>query len=248
MSESPTEARYRDLAEARGVLLNAAARRIPLASLAAQARALTLWRHNQVEPGAEAQLACVMDLGIFAPVGGHKPALERLVNAGTPPEGSPDEAMLRALQDSRFSLFRIGQPDPRGGITLHDLCRDEAVWVMDEHLAAQGQPGFYIGARLVWPDEFAMTCGVVCPVDPRIMLSVLEGRDPLSGPVPEAVPPRADDPLIGMLLDEDQAPDRLAELAREPRLALMTYRAALDHGMLGPVPGRSRLPEQPRPV
>lgn len=242
MSDSPTEARYLDLAEARDALLNGAARRIPLASLAAQARALTLWHHNQVEPGSEAQLACVLDLGMFAPVGGHKPALPRLAAAATPPPGSPDEAMLRALQGARFSLYRVGEADPRGGRRLHDLCRDETLWLMDRHLAAHGAAGTYIGARLARPEEFAMTCGVICPLDPRVLVSLMENREPLEGGVPDPIPPTPDDPLIRMLLDEDGAQDRLAELAEDPRLALATYRAALDHGMLGPVPGRSAAP------
>ena len=150
MSESDLEARYLDYAEAREALLNAAAKRIPNVSLAAQARALTMWRHNRVEPGSEGQLACVLDLGVFSPVGGHRPALERLVQAAVPPPGSPDETMLNAFQAARFSLFKVGERDPRGGIGLIDLCTNEEVWLMDRHFAAAATPGLYIGARLAW--------------------------------------------------------------------------------------------------
>jgi hypothetical protein len=238
VSDRSIEERYLNYAEARGVLLNAAAKRIPLASLAAQARALSLWRHNRVEPGSEAQFACVMDLGVFSPVGGHKPALERLVNAATPPPGSPDEAMLRAFTRARFSLFRVGERDPRGGIALHDLCTGERVWLMDRHLAQFGLAETLIGARLAWPEEFALTCGVIVPVDPRVLLALMENRAPLTGPVPAPIEPRPNDPLIAQLLAEEIAPARLEELGHDPLLAVNTYRAALDHGLLGPVPGR----------
>jgi hypothetical protein len=87
-----------------------------------------------------------------------------------------------------------------------------------------------------------MTCGVICPVDPRVLVSVLENREPLSGGVPDLILPTPDDRLIRMVLDEDGVAGRLAELGQDPRLALATYRAALDHGMMGPVPGRSAAP------
>jgi hypothetical protein len=239
LSDQPPEGRYADYAEARGVLLNAAANRIPNVSLAAQARALHLWRHNQVEPGSEAQLACVLDLGVFSPVGGHKPALERVLNAAIPPpEGSADAAMLDAFTRARFGLFRIGERDPRGGITLHDLCTGEDVWLMDGHLAENGVPGMLVGARLAWPEEFALTCGVLCPVDIRVLLHLMENRPPHQGPVHQFIPPQPNEPLVGTLLEEAAAPARLAELAKDPLLAANAYRAALDLGLMGPVPGR----------
>ncbi len=236
MSDLSPEARYADLTEARGVLLNAAARRIPLVSLQAQARALTLWRHNQVEPGSEAQLACVMDLGVFSPIGGHKPALERLRGTATPPPGSPDEAVLNAT--ARFSLFKVGERDARGGLTLHDLCSGEAIWLMDRHLAEASLPGLLLAARLLHADEFALTSGVVVPVDPRVLLHLLENRPHTTGPVGQLVEPRPEDPLVAQLLAEDGVPERLAELGRDPLLAANTYRTVIDLGLLGPVPGR----------
>jgi hypothetical protein len=238
VSENSAEARYAAYAKAREMLLGAAAKRIPIVSLAAQARALNLWRHNRVEPGSEAQFACVMDLAVFSPVGGHKPALQRVVQAGAPPADGAEAAMLSGLIRTRFSLFRMGERDRRGGIGLHDLCSGEDIWLMDRHLAEFGRPGLLMGARLSWPDEFAMTCGVIVPVDPRVLLALMENRAPLTGPVPAPIEPRPNDPLITQLLTEEIAPSRLKELGEDPLLATNTYRAALDHGLLGPVPGR----------
>jgi hypothetical protein len=239
LSDTEAAQRYADYAEARGVLLNAAAKRIPLASLAAQARALQLWRHNQVEPGSEEQLGCVLDLGVFSPVGGHKPALERVLNAAIqPPEGSADAAMLDAFTRARFGLFRIGERDPRGGITLHDICTGQDVWVMDPNMAETGVSGTLLGARLAWPEEFALTCGVLCPVDVRVLLYLMENRPPHQGPVHQFVPLQPHDPMVDRLLEEAAAPARLAEMAKDPLLAANAYRAALDLGLYGPVPGR----------
>ncbi len=239
MNDSTFESRYADYAQARGVLLNAAANRIPLASLAAQARALHLWRHNRVEPGSEAQMACVMDLGVFAPVGEHKPALQRVLGAAIPPPpGSADAAMLDAFTRARFGLYRMGAPDPRGGITLHDLCDGQEVWLMDSHLAQHGVPGMLVAARLAWPEAFAMTCGVLCPMDVRVLLHIMENRPPSQGPVGAFIQPQPHEPLVDRLLEEAAAPARLAELARDPLLAALTYRAAIDLGLFGPVPGR----------
>ncbi len=239
MSDSTPESRYADYAEARGVLLNAAATRIPQVSLAAQARALHLWRHNQVEPGSEAQLACVFDLGVFSPVGGHKPALERVLNAAIPPpEGSADAALLNAFTRARFGLWRMGERDPRGGITLHDICGGDDAWVMDAHLEANAVPGMLVAARLAWPDAFALTCGVLCPMDVRVLLHLIESRPPRNGPVGQFIQPQPFEPLVDQLLGEAAVPARMAELAADPLLAANTYRTAIDLGLYGPVPGR----------
>ena len=66
----------------------------------------------------------------------------------------------------------------------------------------------------------------------------MANRPPLTGPIPGPIEPKPNDPLIDQLLAEEIAPMRLAELGREPTLAAQTYRATLDVGLMGPVPGR----------
>ena len=87
-SSEPAAARYLRYAPLRGRLLTAASRRVPLASIAQQARALSLWDGKRVVPGDEMQFAMVMDLGVLDPLGGHTRGIERQAKAEPPaPEG-----------------------------------------------------------------------------------------------------------------------------------------------------------------
>ncbi len=235
---SDVREQYDTFRDSRTVLLNAAAQRIPVASMAAQGRALGLWRHNRVEPGTEMQLSCVMDLGVFSPVGGQKPALERLVGAATPPPGSTDETMLAAFQRARFSWWRLGEKDPRGGLSVQDVLSGETLWLMDSFIGEQGLAGAVMAARVVVPGDFALTCGTFAPLDFPALLAVLQAQAPLDGPVPVAPRFNPGDPRVAALLAEAAVPARLAQLAADPLWPARSYRAALDHGLLGPVPGR----------
>lgn len=233
------ETRYTRYREARDQILQAASQRIPLASLGTQARALGLWRSGRVQPGTDAQLALVFDLGVLDPLAGHQAAIERQAKVAPPPEGTPAARMLDALRQARFSLWRLRGRHDLGGAAVEDLCTGEPAWVMDSYLAAHGIPGQLFGARLAWPDEFAMTCGVITPVTARVLRRLLDGGEPDRGPVLPAGDVDPLEPAIAALLEEEAAVMKLKTLPQDPMFAAKAYRAALDFGLMGPVPGRS---------
>ncbi len=239
--------RYQRHAAARGALIDAAVPRIPLVSIAAQARALALWSGSQVTPGSEAQLALVFDLGLLAPVGEHKRALDRLIANAPPEPGSDAETVLQALSAARFTIFRIEGLDPRGGLQATDLASGEAFWLQDAAMesAVRNWPGMILAGHLMQPDEFRMTCNAVVPVDHRVLRAVLEDAAPLRGQVTlvKSVDPK--DPAQLELTADPAMPARLAERLRNAHAAARTYRAALDCGLMGPIPGRTPPPQRP---
>ncbi|WP_135469916.1 hypothetical protein [Crenalkalicoccus roseus] len=230
--------RYQRLAAARGRLLSAAAGRVPRASLAQQARTLALWDGRQATPGDEAQHALLLDLGVLDPVGGHLSGLERQARAAPPEPGSDEAAMLEALRRARFGLWRVLGPHPEGGARLAPLEEGEEVWVMDGFLGA-APAGALVAARLAWPAEFAMTCGVVAAADARLLERLLLDLPPQRGPVLPSRPAAGDAEAVAALLALPAARQRLRALLAEPGLAARTYRHALDLGLMGPVPGRT---------
>ncbi len=234
-----SEERYRRYAEPRGRILTAAARRIPLASLAQQARALSLWDGKQVTPGDELQLALVLDLGVLDPLGGHGRGIDRQAKAEPPVAGSDDARMLTALQEAGFNLYRLHGPHPAGGAAAEPFPDGPRIALMDRFLGSR-PPGTLVGARIAWPeDDLAMTCGAVVPLDSRVLERLLLGTPPQRGPVTPR-PPTPDDHLaMARLLAEPAARLRLATLPRTPGFAALAYRAAVDLGLLGPVPGRT---------
>lgn len=236
------EARYAALAQARARLLTAASQRIPLVSIAQQARALSLWDGRQVVPGDEAQLAMVFDLGTLDPLGDHTRGIDRQAQAEPPAAGSPEATMLAALRTTRFRLLQLHGADPRGGVHAVPLAGGPAIRIADRHLA-RNPPGTLLGARLCWPDpdaseSVAMGCGVVVPLDELLLERLLTEAPPGRGPVvPRPFRPDAD--AVARLLADAASVRALAAFEGRAGAAARTYRAAIDLGLMGPVPGRT---------
>ncbi len=252
----PAAERYRRLAAARARILQAAAMRIPLASIAQQARALSIWDGKRVAPGDEAQLAMAFDLGVLDPLGDHGRGLDRQAKAAPPEPGSDDAVMLEGLMGARFGLWRLLGPHPDGaGGRIAPLSAEEeedpgeVLWLMDRFLAA-APPGTLFAARLASPPGagFAMTCGVVVPLDARVLEALLLDLPPRRGPVIPSRPAPEDAAAVAALLAERAARLRLAALPQDRMLAAKAYRHALDAGLVGPVPGRTPPEAMPWPA
>ena len=243
-SDKPPGERYRAWTKVKAALLEAASGRIPLVSLATQARALTLWSGNRVTPGTEGQLHLVFDMGVFAPRGDHMRAIDRLASAAPPAPDTAEATMLAALQAARFAFFRINGPHVRGGMEVTLLGPQEDVWLMDDGLAQRtaAWPGMIYAGHLCKPDEFYMTCGAVVPVDARVLEKVLLGTTPDIGPVAPVPSVNPRDPKMLAMLEEAASMPRLASLLADPTIVAQTYRAAVDCGLVGPIPGRTQMP------
>ena len=241
MEESLTAAaRYARYAPIRRRILTEASKRIPLASVASQARALSLWDGKQVRPADEMQLAAVFDLGVLDPVGEHHRAIERQAKADPPPPGSEEDRMLRALASARFGLFRLLGQRPEGGVAAEAFPGAEPVVIWDNHLMRGRAPGALIGARLAFPDEdLAMTCGTAISLDSRAVERLLLGTPPQRGPLLPSLPRPDDGAALARLVAEPAARLRLAALAAAPGFAAMVYRTAIDLGLMGPILGRT---------
>jgi hypothetical protein len=251
MSDSaflPPTLLWQRYAAARHRILTGAANRVPQASLAAQARALGLWNGREPMPGDEAQHALLMDLAVFEPTGGHTRALDRQARAEEPAPGSPDAVMLAALLPARVGLWRLLGTHPEGGVRLAPMAGPDhgepaEIWVMDRGLP-QTAPGAGLAARLAWPEGagFALTCGAIAPCDTRVLQRVLmalpASRDPVV-PTPQIT---GDAAVMDRLLTLPATRERLAALLAAGGIAAPVYRAAIDLGLMGPVPGRT--PEQ----
>lgn len=213
------------VAAARTRLLSAAARRIPKASAASQARALGLWDGKEVFFRFEAQFLLVLDLAVFGPVGGHSPALER--ESRQPHDDPDDHAVLEALRRARFTLFRIGRAHPEGYAEAEDLLRGTPIRLRDERLQQPEFEGVGFAGRLMPLAGLEWTCGAVAPVTDAVIEALL-GRPTRIEPAPRMLPP------LTPLLPDDAATLRAAAAAAE--FPARVYRASLDHNLLGARP------------
>jgi hypothetical protein len=240
-------ARYRRYADARRRILTAAWNRVPLASIAQQARALTIWDGKRVVPGMEEQLAAAFDLGMLDPLGDHGRGIDRQAKAEPPPPDSDEARMLAALQATRFDLYRLLGRGAEGGAAVERLADRAPLTIWDSYLAERTAAGMVFSARLAWPEpDLALTCGIIVAVDSRVLERLLRSTPPQRGPViPSKVAP-GDAAAIEELLDEPAARMKLETLPQIPGFAALVYRTAIDLGLMGPIPGRTPPEAMPR--
>ena len=79
--------------------------------------------------------------------------------------GSDEALTLEAMRRARFSVWRIERQHETAGAIVTDLLRDSETWLVDEGLALRAELGMTLASRLCWPADFAMTCGVIVPID-----------------------------------------------------------------------------------
>jgi hypothetical protein len=60
------------------------------------------------------------------------------------------------------------------GLIVQDLLRQDEVWLVDEALEETAPEGLTLATRLGKPDAFAMTSGIIVPVDREVMEEVLD--------------------------------------------------------------------------
>jgi len=212
-------------AAARNRVLSSAAKRIPAASAASQGRALGLWHQGEVRVANDAQFDLFLDLGVFGPVGGHTPALEREARAG---EHDFDEArMLDAMRAARFHLFRVLGPHPEGGVAAEDLLSAAALRIEDRMLARPEQVGRGFAGRLMEAGGARMTCGALAGLSEAAVGELL-GFVHVIGESPPELPP------LPPLSEADVA--GLRALAGEADFPARVYRASLRQGLMGNLP------------
>lgn len=224
----PAPATAGEVAAARERILSSAARRVPAAAMASQARALGLWRNGGVRAAGEGQFLLCMDLAVFSPLGGHRPAIEREAKAVPREAGSLEAEVLAALGAARFTLFRLGAASPEGGrVACEELLTGAAFTLADGRLSQPGMAGLGFAGRLIEIADLRMTCGVCAPLTDAV-IAALVGQPAAVAPMPEVLPPLAD-------LTEA---DRLALRARAAwaDFPSRVYAAVLDHNVMGPRP------------
>jgi hypothetical protein len=112
------------------------------------------------------------------------------------------------MRRAKFSIWRVERRHEAAGVIVADLLRDGEAWLVDEGPRVSARPGLTFAGRLCWPADFAMTRGVVVPIDAALVEEVL---------LASATWPRSADP---------------AQVADDPRFATAIYRGAVETGLM----------------
>jgi hypothetical protein len=201
-------ARYAELRTSSNKHHNAALEFVSRQSINRNARSLGMMVGGAVAAESDEEMALLFDLCVYHPERGRSRALDRYTRAARAAEGSTDACMLNAMAGARFSLWQVVRPHEVAGTVVFDMLREREAWLMDNGLEASRPEGMVFAARLTEPEGFALTCGVIAPIDELTLLDVagVEIRR-RSGGTPEA-------------------------MADDPRFAVAVYRAALENGMM----------------
>jgi len=174
------------------------------------ARRLGLAEGRMLVAESEEEMTLVVDLALYTAKQGRSRALDRYARAARLPAGSDEALVLDAMRRARFSVWRIGPRHETVGSVVTDVLREAEDWLVDEHLEASAPEGTAFAGRLCTPESFAMTCGVIVPVD----------RDLIEEVTLDALAWRRGDP---------------GQVAQDPRFATAIYRAALASGLMDQV-------------
>ncbi len=206
MSREEILARYRQLRTISRQHHSAALKFLATPTILDQARRLGLAAGKGLVAESEDELTLVFDLAIHSPIGARSRAIDRYRKAARLAPESDAAKVLEAMCRADFSLWRIERRHETAGLIVFDVLRQSEAWLMDEGLEQSAEDGMAIAMRLFTPETFAMTAGVIVPVDRDIVETAFDLM--ASGP-------------------ED--PDALA---RAPRFAMAVYRAALALGAM----------------
>jgi hypothetical protein len=174
------------------------------------ARRLGLTMGRTLIANNEEEMALVFDLAIYTAKEGRSRAIDRYAKVAQLPRDSDERSMLDAMCHAQFSIWRVARRHDTCGLVVNDVLRQAEAWLVDEGLELSGASGMCFASRLCDADLFAITSGVVVPVD----LPMLE------------------DVLTDVLACRHADPERVSD---DPRFAAAIYRAALNAGVMDDV-------------
>jgi len=200
-------ARYRHLREISKQHHSAALDFLSKDAVMSQARRLGLARGKTLVLDSMDDLNLAFDLAIHTAPKDRSRAIDRYARAaGLSPE-SDEGLVLNAMRNARFSIIGILRRHDVAGLVVEDLLRGGELWLVDEGLESSLPDGAALATRLCTPEDFAMTAGVLVPLDIELIEDAI-----------------ADTPQL--------LRNRREELIDDRRFAEAIYRVALASGLM----------------
>jgi hypothetical protein len=152
-------------------------------------------------------LNLAFDLAIHTAPKDRSRAIDRYARAAPLALESDELLVLEAMQRARFSIINIVRRHPIAGLIVKDLVRGVEVWLVDEGLESSLPDGAALATRLFTPEGFAMTAGVLVPLNSELIENAVFDT-------PQLLRKRRD------------------EVIDDRRFAEAIYRAALESGLM----------------
>ena len=210
MSREEVLTRYRRLREISKRHQTEAVRYVPHSALLDQARRIGLAVGKTLVAESMDELTLAFDLALYTAPPGRSRGIERYARSAAVAAGSDDEVVLQAMRQARFSVWQVERRHEAVGLVVQDLMRENSLWLVDESLEQTAPEGMSVAMRVIMPEAFAMTCGVIVPVDAMLLDEVFEE-------------------VFGRIRGEADA------IANDRRFATTIYRMAVLEGLMDQV-------------
>ena len=210
MSREEVLTRYRRLREISKRHQTEAVRYVPHSALLDQARRIGLAVGKTLVAESMDELTLAFDLALYTAPPGRSRGIERYARSAAVPAGSDDEVVLQAMRQARFSVWQVERRHEAVGLVVQDLMRENSLWLVDESLEQTAPEGMSVAMRVIMPEAFAMTCGVIVPVNAMLLDEVF-------------------DEVLGRIRGEADA------IANDRRFATTIYRMAVLEGLMDQV-------------
>ena len=210
MSREEVLTRYRRLREISKRHQTEAVRYVPHSALLDQARRIGLAVGKTLVAESMDELTLAFDLALYTAPPGRSGGIERYARSAAVPAGSDDAVVLQAMRQARFSVWQVERRHEAVGLVVQDLMRENSLWLVDESLEQTAPEGMSVAMRVIMPEAFAMTCGVIVPIDAMLLDEVFEE-------------------VLGRIRGEADA------IANDRRFATTIYRMAVLEGLMDQV-------------
>jgi len=207
LSRTEVLARYRHLREISKRHHSAALEFLSKDAVMSQARRLGLTQGKTLVLDSMNDLNLAFDLAIHTAPKDRSRAVDRYARMAQLSPESDEGRVLDAMRNARFSIIGILRRHDVAGLIVEDLFRGVEVWLVDEGLESSLPDGAALATRLCTPEGFAMTAGVLVPVDIELIEDAM-----------------ADTPQL--------LRNRREELIDDRRFAEAIYRVALASGLM----------------
>jgi hypothetical protein len=207
LSRAEVLARYRHLREISKQHHSAVLDFLSENSIISQARRLGLAQGKTLVLDGMDDLHLAFDLAIYTAPKDRSRAIDRYARAARLAPESEEALVLEAMRRARFSIISIVRRHAVAGLIAEDLFRGVEFWLVDEGLESSLPDGAALATRLYTPEGFAMTTGVLVPLDIELIEDAI-----------------ADTPQL--------LRNRRTEVIDDRRFAEAIYRVALASGLM----------------
>jgi len=173
LSRAEVLARYRQLREISKQHHSAVLKFLSGDAIMSQARRLGLTQGKTLVANSVDDLNLAFDLVIHTASKDRSRAIDRYARAVRLAPESDKSLVLEAMRRARFSIISLVRRHPVAGLIVKDVFRDDDIWLVDEGLETSFVEGVGLATRLFAPERFAMTAGVMVPLDRKSIAAAL---------------------------------------------------------------------------